>query len=105
MAARWDNGFQLATLACLLSLGMLRMLTLYAHGVHVFASDKARTRSRVLGDTLAGACLLLCWYEPLVYAWPLQFHVIRTAFGVALLDAAGLKATGAVMWLAGLVID
>ena len=39
MTARWFNWFQLATLGCLLSLGMLRLLMLYARGVHVFASN------------------------------------------------------------------
>jgi protein-S-isoprenylcysteine O-methyltransferase Ste14 len=83
---------------------MLRLLTLYARGAHVIASDRARTPSQVLGDTLAGACLLLWWYELVAYAWPLQFHVIPTALGVVLFDAVGSKAIGAAMWVVGLVV-
>jgi protein-S-isoprenylcysteine O-methyltransferase Ste14 len=104
MTARWFNWFQLATLGCLLSLGMLRLLTLYARGVHVFASDKARTPAEVLGDILTGACLSLWWYELGAYAWRLQFHVIPMALGVVLFNAVGLKAIGAAMWVVGLVV-
>jgi protein-S-isoprenylcysteine O-methyltransferase Ste14 len=85
-------------------LGQLRLLVLYARGARVFAPDRARTPSQVLGDALAGARLLRWWYELVAYARPLPFHVIPTALGVVLFYAVGLKAIGAAMWVVGLVV-
>lgn len=103
MAARSFDWFQLVALACWLFLGLRRMLALYARGVHVLAPDKDRTPAQVLGDSLAGACLFLWWYELLAYTWPLQIHIIPTSLGVVLFDAVALKVMGVVVWAAGLV--
>jgi protein-S-isoprenylcysteine O-methyltransferase Ste14 len=104
MVARIFDWFQLAALACWLVIGLWRMLALYARGVPVLAPDRDRAPAQLLCDLLAGACLVVWWYELVAYAAPLQFHVIPKSLDVVLLDAMAFKTMGLLAWLAALSI-
>ncbi|MEK7676564.1 MAG: isoprenylcysteine carboxylmethyltransferase family protein [Verrucomicrobiota bacterium] len=101
--ARFFDWFQLAVLGCLACLGIGRALVLRARGVRVIAIDWQRTPEHKMGDLLTVMCLLAWFGETVAQAWPLPIHFVPQPLRTVLMDAAMVKAAGAVMMLAGLL--
>lgn len=101
--ARFFDWVQLAVLGCLACLGLGRALVLHARGVRVLAIDWQRTPTHKLGDLLTVMCLLAWFCETVAQAWPLPIHFVPQPLRIVLMDAATVKAAGAVMMLAGLL--
>jgi protein-S-isoprenylcysteine O-methyltransferase Ste14 len=94
----------LASLACLICLGLARALMLAARGVRVVAIDRQRTVAQALADLAQISCLLFWAYEVVAYTWPLSSQPGPAWFGVVLIDRVWAKAAGVVLLGGGLVI-
>lgn len=101
---RFFDWFQLAALACLLCLGVVRAVMLYARGVRVVVVDWQRTVTQMLCDSLLVTSLLLLVYHVIAYSWPLPDSFVLPSLGTQLIDGAVAKAVGAALITAGLVI-
>ncbi len=100
--ARFFDGFELAALACLVGLGLLRAVFLYRRGVRVVVIDRTRSPARALLDLLAVLCFLLWGYEVVAHAWPLENHSLPFSLGRSLFDVVSVAAMGATLVVAGL---
>jgi len=95
---------ELAALACLTLLGVGRALALYARGVRVVAFDRTWWPVQVPAALIAGTGLLLWAYEIVACAWPLPVHVVPRAWRAVLVNALTIKAVGAVVLLASVLV-
>ena len=101
---RFFEWFQLVALVCLVGLGLGHAIVLYARHVHVVVIDRQRSLWQGLADLLSIVLFFLWAYESIAYSWPLRNHVFPALLGTVLVDAAWVKAVGAVIVLAGLLI-
>jgi len=95
--------FQLATLGCLVGLGIGRATALYARGVRVVVIDRQRTPLQGLSDLVTIAALLVWAYE-IVASAGLARHIAAQLLGTVLVDAPAAKMVGALAVLAGLLV-
>lgn len=101
---RFFDWFQLAAVACLLCLGIVRSVMLYARGVRVVVVDWQRTVTQMLCDSLLVTSLLLLFYHIVAYSWPLPDSFVLPWLSAQLIDGTAAKTVGAVLITAGLVI-
>jgi protein-S-isoprenylcysteine O-methyltransferase Ste14 len=101
---RFFDWFQLAAVACLLCLGLVRFVMLYARGVRVVVVDWQRTVTQMLCDLLLTTSLLLLLYHIVAYSWPLPDSFVVPSLGAELIDSTAARALGAILITAGLVI-
>jgi protein-S-isoprenylcysteine O-methyltransferase Ste14 len=101
---RFFDWFLLATLACLIGLGIGRGLLLYRSGVRVLVIDRHRPPIQVILDLILVLCFFLWAYEIIVYAYPLTTHFLPAWMGRLLIQGLVVKAVGGTLVLAGLSI-
>jgi protein-S-isoprenylcysteine O-methyltransferase Ste14 len=101
---RFFDWFQLAAVACMLCLGLVRFVMLYARGVRVFVVDWRRTVTQMLCDSLLATSLPLLLYHMVAYSWPLPDSFVVPSLGTELIDGTGARAVGAILITAALVI-
>lgn len=101
---RFFDGFQLAAVACLLCLGMVRSVMLYARGVRVVVVDWERTVTQMLCDLVLVTSLLLLVYHIVAYSWPLPDSFVLPWLGTQWIDGPVAKTVGAILITAALVI-
>jgi protein-S-isoprenylcysteine O-methyltransferase Ste14 len=102
--SRFFDWFGFGVLVCLACLALPRMARLYARGVRVLVVDKQRTVGQILQDLVTMACLLVWSYELVAYAWLLGFHPVPARAAAVVFDWVGLKITGVLLMIAGVVI-
>jgi protein-S-isoprenylcysteine O-methyltransferase Ste14 len=102
--SRFFEWFQFGALACWGLLGVARALLFRARGVPVIAADPQRTLWQMVADAFALACLLVWAYEVVAYAWPFRFHVGPVRLGRVLVESITIKAVGAVLVSAAILL-
>jgi len=104
MARGFFDLLLLASLACLICLGVGRGVMLYARGVRLVVIDRERALAQSLCD-LAQVLSLLFWaYAIVAFTWPLPSRLVASWLAAVLVDSVWAKSVGALLLLSGLVL-
>jgi protein-S-isoprenylcysteine O-methyltransferase Ste14 len=103
--ARFFEDFQLAAIAVFLLVFAGRSLHLRAvRGVAPIRIARGKPLPDALLEGLLVIALPVWIYEVLAFAWPLPWHLVPEALGIAVLDSGLARALGALLVVSGLVL-